>query len=156
MPRIYAATPITGLDADERRLMSLLVWDYIEKFFEGDAPDVYVPIDFYADGEDMQKVFDRNWSYLKTATVILAFNPSTSRGAHFELGYAVGKDVAAWIVNFNCFPIDDAAAMLYGVMTLEGDVGPQRFDHMDDCVLRGSVALPSDRCGCVNQGVQLV
>ena len=31
---------------------------------------------------------------------------------------------------------------------LEGDDGPLRFDHFDDCVLQGTVAIPRVRCGC--------
>lgn len=158
--KIYAATPISGLTEDERRLMSLRAWDWIENRYTKPYSyvdfSVYMPIDYYDEDEKPGQTFRRNMYNLKASDVVVAFNPGGSRGCHFELGYATGRDeMAGFIVDFRCFPISADDIMLQGVQRIDGDRGPERFDHLDECVLRGTVAIPSDRCGCLDAGVEL-
>ena len=154
--KIYAATPITGFGSDSRRLMSLRAWDFINEVEPHEDREVYMPIDHYDPYEDMPTVFARNMWHLERSDAVYAFNPSISKGAHMEVGYALGKGLPLFLVNFKCFPIDTQAAMLLGVPPINGEYGPARFDHRDECVLRGSSASPCERCGCLEIGTGLV
>ena len=148
--KIYAATPITGLTAEERSEMSLRAWAFIDATYADKDPDVYMAIDHFDVEESSHETAVRNYQHLLMADAVVAFNPSTSRGAHLELGYALGKGLEAHIINFKRFPIDDDALMLHAFEHFNGDKGPERYDHFDECVLRGTPARPTERCGCVD------
>ena len=162
--KIYAATPITDFDLEQRQEMILLAHAWIDEWYGspnvGDPPEVYMPLEHLDPDEDETETYRRNIGHLLESNPIIAFNPSLSRGCHFELGFgmgklAAGKRLTVRVVNFERFPIDEGTLMLLGRTHENGDAGPKWFDHFDECVLRGTFAKPSQRCGCIDPGVEL-